>query len=998
MSRQSPEEPGGVPANSLAAYPQSRNHLASVRAGSEQALGIVHFVSAVDFGWHGDIRKRYTDFLVNEIRKNGTVLHLTDYEELAEDPGNGSNLTDSTGPTPSDRTTSNGSSSETSETVPINEQDVALLETLLGRDIAKELIELNSHIVKGNSRGPPRPVVFAPITDRVQRGLIHREIRRIFVSRIETVADNNGVITATPFKSSNPRNQFNTRRGNQRGPRNNPRTRAAPLRPFSELGGDYLHFTLYKENKDTMDAINHIARMLKIKATNFGFAGTKDRRAATVQRVSAYKIRSENLKFLNGRMPAMKMGDFAYHKHPIQLGDHGGNQFVITVKNCYLARAQGCSIQRRLEMMEHAVKTALKNATQNGFLNYFGLQRFGTHTIGTHQVGMMILQGNFEGAVDALLHVDTHLIDDVESMEEIDPTVSNRDELGRAKAILAWRRGGDVDSALRFMPRRFNAETNIIRHLAKGRASQRDFCGALMTITRGMRMMYIHAYQSFVWNHVASERWARYGSKVVKGDLIFVDPDNNMVQGDLDDMSGDPFYQRARPLTAEEVDSGKFTILDIVLPTPGFDVVYPDNDIGDFFVQFMSKDENGGLDPYNMRRRQREFSLSGAYRRLIATFIGTPSYEVQAYSDPNVQLHPTDLDLINQRKAAHGAVPKTLQKDHSAVANKEVPLAAPEVGEPLITFNEDTVAADVKAEASNTAIKTSVDAWKSFARDPKAADNLLDMEAQQRRETMPKYDTRLNTTWFETSLDGTNKRIKIEKHHYVDDGAKATTGSNAALPVAEVGSGEMSSGEHRAVDTKPVRQPTVPAAEGLGGFARLARENAPPKSFVHITGQASASLSEASAQEGVSSLSTESTFPEQAYIPSAAFLEPPNYTPPANYLSTEALPAPYVRSPMYTTPGPGQAASARAASPLEAAGTVAESKTHSWDSGYPRSMTSGSRSPSGTPTDLSENMDIAVVLKFGLGSSSYATIALRELMGAVIPESKEATPDKDTLL
>jgi tRNA(Glu) U13 pseudouridine synthase TruD len=61
-------------------------------------------------------------------------------------------------------------------------------------------------------------------------------------------------------------------------------------------------------------------------------------------------------------------------------------------------------------------------------------------------------------------------------------------------------------------------------------------------------------------------------------------------------------------------------------------------------------------------------------------------------------------------------------------------------------------------------------------------------------------------------------------------------------------------------------------------------------------------------------------------------------------------------------------------------------------------MTSGSRSPSGTPTDLSENMDIAVVLKFGLGSSSYATIALRELMGAVIPESKEATPDKDTLL
>ena len=64
-------------------------------------------------------------------------------------------------------------------------------------------------------------------------------------------------------------------------------------------------------------------------------------------------------------------------------------------------------------------------------------------------------------------------------------------------------------------------------------------------------------------------------------------------------------------LTEEHIKSGQYTIHDIVLPLPGYDVGYPENDMKDHYKQIMADD---GLDISNMRRKVKDYALSGAYR------------------------------------------------------------------------------------------------------------------------------------------------------------------------------------------------------------------------------------------------------------------------------------------------------------------------------------------------------------------------------------------------
>ncbi|CZR40036.1 uncharacterized protein FPRO_04935 [Fusarium proliferatum ET1] len=654
---------------------EQSHHAVRGTASYTRSIGISQRVTPLATPWTGEMRTRFSDFQVNEIKEDGTVLHLQQVgladeeapavvvnkefngESTAQETKTDEPAKDSL-KQPSSETATRPESAPQPEAVnDVSPEDATILEGLTDQRFSQELIGVyrSGH---GADHEKRKSVTSEPMDDRAKRGQVHQEIRRIFKSRIDTNTTDEGAIVATLIP---PRKANSKKRG--RGGRGGGRE--------EKPAGEYLHFTLFKENRDTMDAVNQIARFLKVKPQVIGYAGTKDRRASTVQQCSVRYMRPRNLAGINGRIWGVSTGDYDYKDKPIYLGQLLGNEFVIAIKSCQIVgESNDQPIAQRVEVLKKNVDQALSHMNEHGWINYFGHQRFGTHEVGTHQIGQLILGDKYEEAVMSLLHYDDKIAQRAEA-GDIPDEPSKRDEYLRNQACMLFLTDKDVDRAIKLMPRRFSAENSIFRHLNRqGAQSRRDFIGSLVHITRGLRSMYLHAYQSYIWNHAASRRWELHGENVIAGDLIIAptesvplvsgqDQDGDDIINPVEDDEDAPV--RARPLTAEEAASGNYTIFDVVLPTPGYDVVYPENDIGEFYKDFMGRDENGNLDPYKMRRMRREFSLPGRYRKIMNRFLSTPSAEVRAYSDDAEQMHPTDLDNIKaskgpSRKRSHGEV------------------------------------------------------------------------------------------------------------------------------------------------------------------------------------------------------------------------------------------------------------------------------------------------------------------------------------------------------
>ncbi|OOQ86457.1 pseudouridine synthase TruD/Pus7 [Penicillium brasilianum] len=630
----------------------------------EHDVGITEIVTADSEGFSGILKKRYTDFMVNEITPSGQVVHLQNIRAPF------SSTNEEATPKATEQPAQKEEVTETPEAVTpaefkVSEEDNALLAEYFGAENATAIINLHQTAMN-SPRARPSELgkVTVVVSDRDLRTKIHQAIRRIFNSQLESSTDSEGNLAITAAS-----NRFKRKAQGHRG--GNP-GRTGGRMNWDELGGPYLHFTIYKENKDTMEVISYIARTMKMNPKTFQFAGTKDRRGVTAQRACVLRVQAERLANMNKSLRNAYLGDFEYRKHGLELGDLGGNEFVITLRDCEFPGVDMKDPQAAVSKASEIVGTSLKNLHDRGYFNYYGLQRFGTFTTRTDTIGVKMLQDDFKGAAEAILHYPPHVLAAAQEGESSTALIST-DDKARAEAIYIFQSTHNVNDALAKLPRKFSAEANIIRHLGR---VKNDYLGAIMSIPRNLRLIYVHAYQSLVWNFAASERWRLYGDKVVEGDLVIVsehrdkeetdaaaansgvDEDGEVVilpEGENSSYAAEDAFTRARALTAEEAASGKYSIFDVVLPQPGFDVLYPANQMTEFYKKFMGSEQGGGLDPFNMRRKNKDTSLSGSYRKIFSRMGPNFSHEVKLYSEDNEQFVQTDLEKLkgaDQRDSA----------------------------------------------------------------------------------------------------------------------------------------------------------------------------------------------------------------------------------------------------------------------------------------------------------------------------------------------------------
>lgn len=147
--------------------------------------------------------------------------------------------------------------------------------------------------------------------------------------------------------------------------------------------------------------------------------------------------------------------------------------------------------------------------------------------------------------------------------------------------------------------------------------------------------------------------------KLHAGDLVII-PENEIAANKpiLDeeeeeigmDNDAEEDFIRARPITEEEATSGAFSMYDLVMPTAGWDIVYPDNEMKDVYIKIMNQDN---LDPFNLARSQKETSLAGHYRRVLhkPDFV---DYEIKTYQHDNEQLIETDLEWVQASNKKKG--------------------------------------------------------------------------------------------------------------------------------------------------------------------------------------------------------------------------------------------------------------------------------------------------------------------------------------------------------
>jgi len=519
---------------------------APVNGSTEADLGITEFLNPDNLGFHGVIKERFSDFNVYEIDKSMSVVHL----ENQKFP----------------------------ETVEVDEEAEYKSLTDFQKSLVSEVLFSKVKIFNSDPQAAEDVEIDVTNLEKEGRKEIHQILKKFSKIDSNTVDRDEKKFIVARAKSS-------MKNKKQQWPRDRPK---------------YLHFTLYKENTETYEAISLLASRCRTDEKHFGFAGTKDRRGRTTQRVSVSMVSAKQILGAARVTQKIEVGKFNYENNEIKLGDLSGNRFELAIRN--------------VEVAKKDLGPIMEYFSGKGFLNYFGTQRFGTTGVPTHVVGKKIISSDFAEVINLILKPR-----------------ENENNASFKEARKIWADTGDAKKAFEIL-KKGRKDRTVEGKLLYGlsRRHMNDQIGALDEIPRQQRLLYCHAYQSYLWNKVVSRRIKKYGMTVLPGDLVLRKKEN-MEENIGEQLSKEDQIERV------EVPEN-FTIHDVLVPIPGCKVKFPENDCKVWFEELLEED---GLSIDSFVSSVKTYNLPGDYRNIVVKPWDV-SWDVVGYDDAKEDLISSD--------------------------------------------------------------------------------------------------------------------------------------------------------------------------------------------------------------------------------------------------------------------------------------------------------------------------------------------------------------------
>ncbi|CRG99213.1 U2 snRNA/tRNA pseudouridine synthase, putative [Plasmodium relictum] len=471
----------------------------------------------------------------------------------------------------------------------------------------------------------------------------------------------------------------------------------------------YLHFNLYKENKDICEILNKIKINLKKKNSDISYCGIKDKRGITVQKFCIYKIKKEDIfkliinksKWCNN----VYLSNLEYKNEKLSLGDLKGNFFKI------LIRGVDNDVQDKCKILS-------KNLKKYGFVNYYGYQRFGSKKIKNYEIGMCILKKNYKQALSLI--IENSELDDESKNTLITylNTINEENQIKKERDVRKNEKDNKNENEMIYENTKCEAKNNEIfyknenkifnnksknnhkkkknnsikredsipedieriinsisnksyveKKILNSLKNSTNFKNAFMNIPKDIFSLFIHATQSLIFNILANIRMKKYGFQIAIGDLVEINNSEILSSDDsnIDKCSKNKDICKNIVVVTQE-NILLYDIYDVVLPLPGDQSMMLPINLIDEYNEVL---QNFNLSLNDFKSEKNFFNASGCFRKIVVKPYNVKLVFIKNNIDNSNKIPVIKSDLyklLNEKKESEK---ERLQEEENDATNKD---------------------------------------------------------------------------------------------------------------------------------------------------------------------------------------------------------------------------------------------------------------------------------------------------------------------------------------